>query len=117
MGQIKNIKLHIVADIKKSKKKTQCLSSKICHIHLLKMRSEFTSLLDWFHHPTRISWMSSVPDVTRSLQCSVMHRRLCCVCLAVLYCVNPLVVVQDLLKDAVSARSQTDQVYIFGLMQ
>merc|ERR1712183_272724 len=105
MGQIKNIKLHIVTDIKK-KKQSECHSSETCRIPQLRMKRRCTNSLDLCPLPTRTSWTSSVLAVTRSPRCSVMHRPLCCVCPAQPYSVSPLVVVQGSLKGAVSARSQ-----------
>merc|ERR1712183_743242 len=105
MGQIKNIKLHIVTDIKKPKQ-SECHSSETCRIPQLRMKRQCTNSLDLCHLPTPTSWTSSVLAVTKSPRCSVMHRPLCCVSPVRPYSVSPLVVVQGSLKGAVSARSQ-----------
>merc|ERR1712183_298646 len=105
MGQIKNIKLHIVTDIKKPKQST-CRSSETCRIRQLRMKRQCTNSLDLCHLPTPTSWTSSVLAVTKSPRCSVTRRLLCCVCPVQPSSVSPLVVVQDSLKGAVSARSQ-----------
>merc|ERR1712062_688191 len=84
MGQIKNIKLHIVTDIKllstvrstTKQKPTRCRCSRTYRIPQPRRRRTSTNSQDLFRHQTPTSWTSSAPDVTKSLQSSHTHRPL-----------------------------------------
>merc|ERR1711931_138204 len=103
MGQIKNIKLHIVTDIKK-KAIRMPLFRDLSHPSAEdeKTMHKFARLV-----PSPNSYFMDVkcPGRYKSRRCSAMHKLLCCVCRVQQYSVSRLVVAQDSPKAAVSERS------------
>merc|ERR1711977_257112 len=108
MGQIKNIKLHIVTDIKVTttkQKQTRCRCSRTYRIPQPRRRRTSTNSQDLFRHQTPTSWTSSALDVTKSLQSSHTRRPLSCASVAPLSSVSRLVAGLDSPKDVASERS------------
>merc|ERR1711918_55431 len=113
MGQIKNIKLHIVTDIKlistvrsqQNKNQQRCRCSRTYRIPQPRRRRTSTNSQDLFRHQTPTSWTSSAPDVTKSLQSSHTHRPLSSASVARLSSVSRPVAGPDSPKDAASERS------------
>merc|ERR1711977_219994 len=118
MGQIKNIKLHIVTDIKVTttkQKPTRCRCSRTYRIPQPRRRRTSTNSPDLFPHQTPTSWTSSAPDVTKSLQSSHTRRPLSSASVAPLSSVSRLVAAPDSPKDAASERSPVKPSDVTGL--